>query len=283
MNPIIKPVSAYLHIPFCRKLCSYCDFTTYDKIDALIPDYSHALAREIELVAKSSKKAAPLPVHSVYFGGGTPSLLPIHFMRRIFTSLRHSFDIIPDAEITIEANPGTLDLPYLNALHVLGVNRLSIGAQFAFISRCSQGSSSIPSCWVQQPEPRPYLRTAYAKNAPLEKHPSQMSGAATRTSLALCPYTRTWHPAARAGAKGSATITQFRFGSRDVRMGIRNAYPSRFHPVRNIQLVAQLWRLRLPTQFAVLAKPAIPRVWGGRSWVVQWVPLLKHTLPTDIH
>ena len=131
MNPIIKPVSAYLHIPFCRKLCSYCDFTTYAKIDALIPDYSHALAREIELVAKSSKKAAPLPVHSVYFGGGTPSLLPIHLMRRIFTSLRHSFDIIPDAEITIEANPSTLDLPYLNALRGLGVNRLSIGAQSA--------------------------------------------------------------------------------------------------------------------------------------------------------
>jgi len=130
-SALIQPVSVYLHIPFCAKLCAYCDFTTYSGLDKLIPDYAHALAREIKLVAESSKDATPLPIHSAYFGGGTPSLLPIHLMRQIFISMQNSFDLSPDAEITVEANPGTLDMPYLTALRALGVNRLSIGAQSA--------------------------------------------------------------------------------------------------------------------------------------------------------
>ncbi len=131
MKLSLQPASIYLHIPFCRKRCAYCDFTTYAGLDAPITDYADALAQEIKLVAVTRKESAPLPVHTIYLGGGTPSLLPPHLLRQILAAIRQSFDINPDVEITIEANPGTLDLPYLTALRAMGVNRLSIGAQSA--------------------------------------------------------------------------------------------------------------------------------------------------------
>jgi len=131
VKSLLQPASIYLHIPFCRKRCAYCDFTTYAGLDALIPVYAGALAHEINLVADSRKESASLSVHTIYIGGGTPSLLPPHLLRQILAAMRQSFDISPDAEITIEANPGTLDLPYLTALRAMGVNRLSIGAQSA--------------------------------------------------------------------------------------------------------------------------------------------------------
>ncbi len=131
MKLLLQPASIYLHIPFCRKRCAYCDFTTYAELDALIPDYADALSHEINLVADSRKESASLPVHTIYLGGGTPSRLPPHLLRQIIAAMRQSFDISLDAEITIEANPGTLDLPYLTALRAMGVNRLSIGAQSA--------------------------------------------------------------------------------------------------------------------------------------------------------
>ena len=131
MKSLLQPASIYLHIPFCRKRCAYCDFTTYAGLDALIPVYAGALAHEINLVADSRNESASLSIHTIYIGGGTPSLLPPHLLRQILAAMRQSFDISPDAEITIEANPGTLDLPYLTALRAMGVNRLSIGAQSA--------------------------------------------------------------------------------------------------------------------------------------------------------
>jgi oxygen-independent coproporphyrinogen-3 oxidase len=121
--------SIYLHIPFCRHRCSYCDFNTYAGQERWIPKYVQALRREIDLVAQSSGRR--LPVHTVFFGGGTPSLLPAGEMSAIFETLHRSFDVAPDAEITLEANPGTVSLPYLQDLRQIGVNRLSYGMQSA--------------------------------------------------------------------------------------------------------------------------------------------------------
>ncbi len=120
--------SLYLHIPFCRHRCSYCDFNTYAGLEAWIEPYVHALGTEIRQIAAAQPG---LPVHTVFFGGGTPSLLPIPLLEQLIRALHETFDLAPDAEITLEANPGTVDKTYLHDLHALGVNRLSFGMQSA--------------------------------------------------------------------------------------------------------------------------------------------------------
>jgi oxygen-independent coproporphyrinogen-3 oxidase len=122
--------SLYLHIPFCQVRCAYCDFNTYAGLDTLMAPYARALAREIELVGQSARAAGHTPpVHTVFFGGGTPSLLPLDLYTGIFQALRGSFGLTRDVEITLEANPGTVDQRYLEGLLALGVNRLSFGVQ----------------------------------------------------------------------------------------------------------------------------------------------------------
>ena len=128
-QPSPSPLSVYIHIPFCKVRCSYCDFNTYAGLNDLIPTYSDALAKEIRLVGRASPRR--LPVHTVFFGGGTPSLMPIGHLESVLEPLRSNFELLPEAEITLEANPGTVDLAYLQGLRRLGVNRLSLGVQSA--------------------------------------------------------------------------------------------------------------------------------------------------------
>jgi oxygen-independent coproporphyrinogen-3 oxidase len=123
----MAPYSIYLHIPFCSHRCGYCDFNTYAGLEAHIPEYVSALCAEIEWVAASAGQK--LPAHTVFFGGGTPSLLPAREIERILTVLKNAFDLQPDLELSLEANPGTLTRSYLHDLHSLGVNRLSLGVQ----------------------------------------------------------------------------------------------------------------------------------------------------------
>ena len=125
----MEPVSIYLHIPFCHHRCGYCDFNTYAGKEALIGQYIQALSQEVRIVAQEAGKR--LPVHTIFFGGGTPSLVPAEQLAFVFDALRESFEIDPEAEITLEANPGTVDERYLSAIRELGVNRLSMGVQSA--------------------------------------------------------------------------------------------------------------------------------------------------------
>jgi oxygen-independent coproporphyrinogen-3 oxidase len=121
--------SIYLHIPFCRHRCAYCDFNTYAGLEGLILEYTRALCREIEYSAQASGER--LMVQTVFFGGGTPSLLPAGELETILECLDRSFSLSSDLELTLEANPGTVDLQYLRELRRLGVNRLSLGMQSA--------------------------------------------------------------------------------------------------------------------------------------------------------
>ena len=121
--------SLYFHIPFCRSRCGYCDFNTYAGLERLIPAYLHALEQEIRHAELQA--AGRLKVHTLFFGGGTPSLLPLTGLERILSVLHAAFDLDPRAEITLEANPGTLSFNYLQGLKALGVNRLSLGMQSA--------------------------------------------------------------------------------------------------------------------------------------------------------
>jgi oxygen-independent coproporphyrinogen-3 oxidase len=116
----------YLHIPFCAHVCPYCDFNTYSGQDNLIPRYVDALAAEIERYGPfvADRRAA-----TIFFGGGTPSLLPADSAKRLIAACRQAFALDADAEVTLEANPNGLDSTYLEALLAAGVNRLSIGAQ----------------------------------------------------------------------------------------------------------------------------------------------------------
>lgn len=121
-----EPLSLYLHIPFCTAKCGYCDFNSYAGHEHLIPTYSQALLREAQLWRKATDGR---PVTTVFFGGGTPSLLPLEELAALMDGLRATFAIAPDAEVTLEANPGSLDEPYLRGLLDLGFNRLSLGVQ----------------------------------------------------------------------------------------------------------------------------------------------------------
>lgn len=134
-NPILT-TSLYIHIPFCKKKCSYCDFISYAGKEDQIDGYVESLIKEIHCWDLGSKDLG-----SIYFGGGTPSLLkPKHFEKILKTltlcpspSGRGTSELIEDKvrekEITIEANPGTVSYKYLKELRALGINRISIGIQ----------------------------------------------------------------------------------------------------------------------------------------------------------
>lgn len=122
----MKPLSLYLHIPFCVRKCEYCDFPSYAGCAHQIPEYVDALCAEI---ASAAPKWPGRIVQTIFFGGGTPSLLTGAQMGRIMDAVRSSFVIAPDAEISMEANPGTLTHENLRAYRQAGINRLSIGVQ----------------------------------------------------------------------------------------------------------------------------------------------------------
>ena len=117
-------VSIYVHIPFCRSKCAYCDFNSYAGLEHLFEPYVQALVREIGLVSELSLQAK-----TIYLGGGTPTVLPLALLEEVLSALGQSFRGTNDVEITIEANPGTVDSDYLAGLLNLGVNRLSLGVQ----------------------------------------------------------------------------------------------------------------------------------------------------------
>ncbi len=120
----------YLHIPFCRHRCAYCDFNTYAGLEDLIPAYTRALGAEIRGVGAQARQGdKPAQVSTVFFGGGTPSLLPPTTVGALLDHVRASFQLAEAAEITLEANPGTVQADQFEALRRAGVNRLSFGMQ----------------------------------------------------------------------------------------------------------------------------------------------------------
>ena len=121
--------SLYLHIPFCVHRCAYCDFNTYAGQQNLIPAYVQALCNEINIIREDAPEKITL--HTVFFGGGTPSLLNPDQFEQILSVIHASFDLVSNPEITIEANPGTCRPPALTELRQLGINRLSLGVQSA--------------------------------------------------------------------------------------------------------------------------------------------------------
>lgn len=130
-----SPLSLYFHIPFCTHRCAYCDFNTYAGQEQMIPAYVEALCKEVEFIGSRLPSAfrggIEGEVHTIFFGGGTPSLLTPKQFETILQTIRINFVFTNNAEITIEANPGTCSFAHLLDFHSLGINRISYGVQSA--------------------------------------------------------------------------------------------------------------------------------------------------------
>src|SRR5688572_6441302 len=113
----------YVHIPFCMHRCHYCDFNTYEGQEALYDAYVEALVGDI------TRTPAGPPATSVFFGGGTPTLLPPRQLGRILQAIEQTSGLAPGAEVTVEANPETVDERTFEGLLEAGFNRVSIGIQ----------------------------------------------------------------------------------------------------------------------------------------------------------
>jgi oxygen-independent coproporphyrinogen-3 oxidase len=122
----MTPAGIYIHIPFCRSRCSYCDFATGLYESELAEHYVQAIIREL---TSATDFDGPTRADTIYFGGGTPSMLSPDQVERILTAVQRRFAIDPAAEVTMEMNPGSVTLDTLREFHSLGINRASFGAQ----------------------------------------------------------------------------------------------------------------------------------------------------------
>ena len=128
----VTPVGIYIHIPFCLKKCSYCHFLSFPFDNEIGRRYMDALRRELWTFTdghQDGHRKEPTIVDSIYFGGGTPSLIPAEWIAGILDECRRLFPLAADWEISMEANPGTVSQHKAAAYRVAGVNRISLGAQ----------------------------------------------------------------------------------------------------------------------------------------------------------
>ncbi len=122
----MKSISLYIHIPFCQKKCYYCDFNSYSGKQHFIKDYIKALKKEIAMYGPILNN---YKINTIFFGGGTPSILQEGLVSAIMKTIKEHYDVENNAEISIEANPGTLDYNKLREYRNSGINRLSMGLQ----------------------------------------------------------------------------------------------------------------------------------------------------------
>ena len=122
----MKEAGLYIHIPFCKVKCVYCDFYTITNKEDQIQIFTECILKEID---SYKHYAGRWKFNTIFFGGGTPSLLPAKYLEKILQKLHDTFDTSNVQEITLEANPGEAPLPHLKDIRKLGVNRLSIGFQ----------------------------------------------------------------------------------------------------------------------------------------------------------
>jgi len=122
----MKKIGIYVHIPFCKRKCAYCDFISFSGKQKIIPKYIDSLKREIKECKLNTNEYI---VETIYIGGGTPSFIESKYIVSIINLLKNIFNISKKAEITIEINPGTIDKEKLQDYKKIGINRLSIGLQ----------------------------------------------------------------------------------------------------------------------------------------------------------
>ena len=119
----------YVHIPFCKQKCMYCDFPAYQNLQDYYETYVYALVQEVDLWVSEHAESKERSIDTIYFGGGTPTELSIQQLQMIVDKIKSTFTITDDCHMTIESNPGEVDLQYLTKLVKLGFNRISFGVQ----------------------------------------------------------------------------------------------------------------------------------------------------------
>lgn len=123
---ITTPHNIYIHVPFCMSKCNYCAFFSHA---CVAPDWDRYCSEIRKEILFWADKMGKIDVPTVFFGGGTPSLMPVYVFDKIITTIKNSFNLHADAEITLESNPKTLDFNKLADFHKSGANRLSVGVQ----------------------------------------------------------------------------------------------------------------------------------------------------------
>lgn len=142
----MKETSIYIHIPFCDHKCIYCDFYSIINYEN-VTNYLTALKKEIEFFA--SEYSNDRQIISIFFGGGTPSLMEVNYIDQIISIIKKYFNLLPNAEITLETNPGTVDRIKLKEFREIGINRLSVGVQsfdeddLKFLTRIHDSKTAI--------------------------------------------------------------------------------------------------------------------------------------------
>src|SRR5205823_5917079 len=143
--------SLYLHVPFCTWVCKYCDFNTYAVLEGLIPAYVEALVAEVRAAAHRHPISR---LDTIFFGGGTPSLLSGEQVARVLDAVRTEIGVAPSAEVTLEANPSNVTGARAEEWLAAGVTRLSIGVQalepgaLRFLERLHSGEEALAALQV---------------------------------------------------------------------------------------------------------------------------------------
>lgn len=131
----MKDIGIYIHIPFCKKKCYYCDFNSYAGKEKLIEEYMKWLNVEISQTGQGNRMDAEdgyddlINVKTIYIGGGTPSVIEAKYINEIISNIKQNYNVDSDVEITIEVNPGACNKEKLKSYFDSGINRISIGLQ----------------------------------------------------------------------------------------------------------------------------------------------------------
>ena len=124
----MKNIGIYIHIPFCKQKCKYCDFVSFKCNESKYEDYFNSVIKEIVDKADEVKEHGK-QIDTIYIGGGTPSVVSVEYIESVIDAIKKNYNVLENAEITIEVNPGTVDKEKLNKYLSIGINRLSIGLQ----------------------------------------------------------------------------------------------------------------------------------------------------------
>ena len=124
-----RDMGIYIHIPFCKQKCIYCDFPAYQNLEEYYDTYIYALLQEITMFGDTYPKARTKLVDTVYLGGGTPTELSLSQIEKIINTIQRTYNLSNDCRFTIESNPGEIDISYLKGLQKLGFSRISFGVQ----------------------------------------------------------------------------------------------------------------------------------------------------------
>lgn len=124
----MKELGIYIHIPFCKQKCYYCDFVSYANKEEKIQEYIECLQKEIEMESEKYKNEE-YEITTIYIGGGTPSFIDVSYIERIINTIKQNYKLYENPEITIEVNPGTINEEKIKKYKDIGINRISIGLQ----------------------------------------------------------------------------------------------------------------------------------------------------------